>query len=678
MCGIAGYLHVDRHQPSHPQLLRRMSDAIAHRGPNGSGAWFGDGIGLAHRRLSIIDLEGGRQPLGNEDDSVQVVFNGEIYNYRELRHELEQRGHVFRTHSDTEVLVHLYEEFGGEMVTRLRGMFAFAIWDSRHRRLLLARDRVGIKPLYFFRNHEWLVFGSELKAVLAHPSVPRDVSAPAIDDYFTYGMIPGSSTIFRGVEKLLPGHLLSVDADRWSFSTKRYWQLNFAPDESLSLGDWREAVSSKLRETVQAHLIADVPVGAFLSGGLDSSMIVADASRIGQPLHTFSMGFREAAFNELPHARAVAEQFGTQHHEELVTPDAGSLLNHLTEYYDEPFADSSAIPTYLVSQLAARHVKVVLSGDGGDEALGGYSRYKHDLQEDSLRRMVPGWLRRSLLAALAKLWPRTDWLPRPLRLKSALTNLSLNSDAAYANTLTLCRQPGRSRLLSADVLSELRGHDSQRIVRESFARTSANDPLSGMIAADMATLLPDDYLVKVDRASMAHGLEVRPPLLDHEFLELCARLPSRWKIRDGETKWLLRELSRDVLPDSIRNRPKQGFEVPLDAWFRGPLREMFADLVLSPNSAVSNLIDPREARRLFDAHQRGTARNGTVLWMLLSLAAWAERYLGKGQAPQNSELADCNFVEVKRFHPPILNSAVPDPEICEPTNLAPIGGLPHR
>ncbi len=275
-------------------------------------------------------------------------------------------------------------------------------------------------------------------------------------------------------------------------------------------------------------------------------------------------------------------------------------------------------------------MKVVLSGDGGDEALGGYSRYKHDLKEDSLRNLLPSWLRRSLLAALAQLWPRTDWLPRPLRWKSALTNLSLDSEAAYANTLTLCRQPGRSRLLSADLLSELRGHDSQRIARESFSRlgqAGKPDLLSGMIAADMATLLPDDYLVKVDRASMAHGLEVRPPLLDHEFLELCARLPSRWKIRDGETKWLLRELSRDVLPESIRNRPKQGFEVPLDDWFRGPLRAMFADLVLSRNSAVADFIDPREARRLFDAHQRGTARHGTVLWMLLSLAAWAERYL---------------------------------------------------
>ncbi len=643
MCGITGYLHSDRQQPSHPQLLRRMSDAIAHRGPDGSGAWFGDGVGLAHRRLSIIDLEGGRQPLGNEDDSVQVVFNGEIYNYRELRDDLLKRGHVFRTHSDTEVLVHLYEEFGGEMVTRLRGMFAFAIWDSRKHRLLLARDRVGIKPMYVFRNHEWLVFGSELKALLAHPAVPRDVSAPAIDDYFSYGMIPGASTIFRGVEKLLPGHVMSIDADRWSFSTKRYWQLKFTPDESLSLSDWREAVSSKLRETVQAHLVADVPVGAFLSGGLDSSMIVADATRGDQPMQTFSMGFREAAFNELPHARAVAEHFGTQHHEELVTPDAASLLTQLTEYYDEPFADSSAIPTFLVSQLAARHLKVVLSGDGGDEALGGYSRYKHDLKEASLRNLVPSWLRHSLLAGIARLWPRTDWLPRPLRLKSALTNLSLDADAAYANTLTLCRQPGRSQLLSADVLHELCGHDSQRIARESFARAGQAgtlDVLAGMIAADMGTLLPDDYLVKVDRASMANGLEVRPPLLDHEFLELCARLPSRWKIRDGETKWLLRELSRDVLPDSIRNRPKQGFEVPLDAWFRGPLRGMFSDLVLSPNAAVSNLINPREARRVFDAHQRGTGRHGTVLWMLLSLSAWAERYLSaKGDKHDDCRLS---------------------------------------
>ena len=643
--------------------MRRMADAIAHRGPDADGYWFGDGVGLAHRRLSIIDLEGGRQPLGNEDGSIQVVFNGEIYNFRELRADLEQRGHVFRTHSDTEVLVHLYEELGGEMVTRLRGMFAFAIWDSRRRILLLARDRVGIKPLYVFRNSEWLLFGSELKTLLAHPAVPRDISPTALDDYFTFGMIPGDATIFRGVEKLPPAHVLTVHADSWTIRTRRYWQLDFTPDESLTLPQWKEAVADKLRETVKAHLIADVPVGAFLSGGLDSSMIVAEATAQNPTLlRTFSIGFQESRFNELPHASAVAEHFGTEHIEEIVTADAASLLPQLTHYYDEPFADSSAIPTFLVSKLAAQHVKVVLSGDGGDEALGGYSRYAHDLKEASLRRLMPRWMRRTLLAGIARAWPKLDWLPRPLRLKSALTNLSLDPAAAYANTLTLCRQPGRSRMLSADVLSGLCGYDSQRIARDAYRsaltppglsrwpvgfRTTgscshagsakANEPpgqarwgedaLSGMIAADMATLLPDDYLVKVDRASMAHGLEVRPPLLDHEFLELCARLPSRFKIRDGETKWLLRELSRDVLPESVRHRPKQGFEIPIDDWFRGSLAPMFRDTVLSPTSAVADLIDQRTARGLLDSHQRGTGRHGTELWMLLALANWAEQFL---------------------------------------------------
>ncbi|TXT17326.1 MAG: asparagine synthase (glutamine-hydrolysing) [Planctomycetota bacterium] len=443
MCGIAGYLHVDRQRPADAELLRRMSDAIVHRGPDGSGAWFGDGVGLAHRRLSIIDLEGGRQPLGNEDNSIQVVFNGEIYNYRELRTDLERRGHVFRTHSDTEVLVHL----------------------------LLARDRVGIKPLYVFRNSEWLLFGSELKTLLAHPAVPRNISPTALDDYFTFGMIPGDATIFRGVEKLPPAHVLTVHADSWTIRTQRYWQLDFTPDESLTLPQWKEAVADKLRETVKAHLVADVPVGAFLSGGLDSSMIVAEATAQNPSLlRTFSIGFRESRFNELPHARAIAEHFGTEHVEEIVTADAASLLPQLTHFYDEPFADSSAIPTFLVSKLAAQHVKVVLSGDGGDEALGGYSRYAHDLKEASLRQLLPRWLRRTLLAGIARAWPKLDWLPRPLRLKSALTNLSLDPDAAYANTLTLCRQPGRSRLLSSDVWNALSGHDSQRIAREAFAR----------------------------------------------------------------------------------------------------------------------------------------------------------------------------------------------------------------
>jgi asparagine synthase (glutamine-hydrolysing) len=628
MCGIAGIMYADAGRPVCPATLKAMGDAIAHRGPDGEGFFSAPGIGLVHRRLAIIDLAGGGQPMGNEDGSVQVTFNGEIYNFEPLRRELQAKGHLFRTRSDTEVLVHLYEDQGDRLVERLRGMFAFAIWDARQRRLLLARDRLGIKPLYVYRDAEKLLFASELKAILAHPDVRRRVDPAAIDDYFALGMIPGSRSIFQDIRKLPPANVMSVSGDGLSGEPRRYWRLNVTADRLPSVAQWHDALEAKLLDTVACHQIADVPVGAFLSGGMDSSVMVAIQSGLSAtPLRTFSIGFREEQFTELPYARQIARQFGTVHAERIVTPRCVDVLDDLTRYFDEPFADPSAIPTLYVSRLARESVKVAISGDGGDEALGGYARYAHDLREAAIRRRLPAWFRRGVLARLARRWPKADWLPRVFRAKTLLTNLSLDPADAYANTLSMCPRPLRRRLIGAEVLSSLDGHDPHRGICEGYCTAPADDPLAGMIAADVNVLLPDDFLVKVDRASMACGLEVRPPLVDHEFLELAAKIPSELKLHGGETKWLLRELYRDRLPDEVTRRRKQGFDMPIDAWLRGPLREPFEASVLSRGGRALGLIDRDAASRLYRRHLARVGRHGDVLWAMLILARWAERYL---------------------------------------------------
>lgn len=627
MCGIAGILYRDSSRPIALELLTAMGDAIAHRGPDAEGFWTEPGVGLVHRRLSIIDLASGDQPLGNEDGSVQVVFNGEIYNFHELRAGLEARGHRFRTRSDTEVLVHLYEEHGEQLVERLRGMFAFALWDRRQHRLLLARDRLGIKPLYIYRDADKLIFGSELKAILAHPGVARELNPEALEEYLAFGMIGGASSIFRRIEKLPPAHVLTVWPEALDRPARRYWQLRIEPDHGPTAEEWQERIRAKLAESVRLHLIADVPVGAFLSGGIDSSAVVAAAANYGTNLQTFAIGFHEEAFSELPHARRVAELFGTRHVEEIVTPDAVTLLDELTHYYDEPFADASAVPTFLVSRLASRSVKVVLSGDGGDEAFGGYARYAHDLKEAVLRRRMPRWLRQGVFGPAARIWPKADWLPRLLRAKTLLTNLALEPDAAYANTLTQCRLPLRRQLLAATLTAQLNGYTPEQIVCDLYAMAHPGDPLAGMIAADVGTVLPDDFLVKVDRASMANGLEVRPPLLDHELLELAARIPSRLKVRRGETKWIFKQSLRSCLPAEILTRRKQGFELPVDSWLRGPLRSLFEDAVLCSRTPIAELIDQEAVRRLYQSHLKRIGRHGPILWALLVLARWTERYL---------------------------------------------------
>ena len=634
MCGIGGVIYANTKRLVAPSTLKAMGDAIAHRGPDAEGFWIGAGVGLGHRRLSIIDLAGGDQPMGNEDGSIQVVFNGEIYNFQQLRNELLAKGHRFRTRSDTEVLVHLYEEAGEQLVERLRGMFAFAIWDGRSRKLLLARDRVGLKPLYYYRDSEKMLFGSEIKAILAHPDVDRTIDPVAIEDYLAYGMIPGEHSIFRNVRKLPPGHTLVVDQDAFSCHSRRYWQLQTEVDDGRTLEDWLDALEDKITETIKAHMIADVPVGAFLSGGLDSSLVVAAVSEAGgEPVQTFSIGFHEKKFSELPYAREVAARFGTKHVEEFVTPKAAESVERLVRFYDEPFADSSAIPTMCVSEVARRHVKVVLSGDGGDEAFGGYSRYAHDLGEAAVRRWIPRWMRRCLLAPIARGWPKADWLPRVLRAKTTLTNLSLDPASAYARSLAICSPEIRRRLMAADVWARLDGYRPEDIVRQSYGDVNG-DALRGMIAADVAMLLPDDFLTKVDRASMAVGLEVRPPFVDHEFLELASRIPSKWKIRNGQKKWILKQLVQDRLPDSVVWRRKQGFEIPVDQWLREPLRELFEESVLSRSSPVATYINQRTAAELYRQHRARTGRHGSLLWALLVLGCWMKQYEGPVGASQ--------------------------------------------
>ena len=637
MCGIAGVIYSDPQRTPEPHVLRGMGDAIAHRGPDGYGELCEPGVGLIHRRLAIIDLAGGDQPIFNEDESLGVVFNGEIYNYQHLRTNLESRGHVFKTNSDTETLVHLYEEHGAALSEHLRGMFAFALWDRSNKRLTISRDRLGQKPLFIYRDDEKVVFGSELKAILAHPNIDRTIDPAAIEDYLTFGVVPGTRSIFKRIEKLRSAHTVVLSADKLHETPKRYWQLEYKRDESRSADEWAEVVGEKITESVQAHRVADVPIGAFLSGGLDSSAIVATLSGLSDtPVQTFSIGFQEREFSELPHARRVADQFGTKHVEEIVTAEAISSLDDLTHFYDEPFADASAIPTMCVSRVAAQHVKVVLSGDGGDEAFGGYARYQHDLKEAKLRTALPGWFRKVVLGNMASVWPKADWLPRVLRWKSLLTNLSNDPAAAYANTLSIARSHQRRQLLTGDLRKTLAKHRPEDVVEAAFTRGHI-DPLAGMLSADVDMLLPDDFLTKVDRASMAYGLEVRPPLIDHELMELAATVPSDLKVRNGETKWLMKQIFEPKLPKKLAHRAKQGFEIPTDDWLRGELGEQVREVVLKPGSRIAEYVNQDYAGKLFDMHCRRTGRHGQLMWSLLVLGRWLDHYCGSEVSSAQTE-----------------------------------------
>ena len=635
VCGITGIFDSIGRSEINRALLERMNESQHHRGPDAGGVHVEPGIGLGHRRLSIIDLSTGQQPLYNEDGSVVVIFNGEIYNFQDLVPELQALGHVFHTRCDTEVIVHGWEAWGADCVRRFRGMFAFALWDRKRETLFLARDRLGVKPLYYARlpNGHW-IFGSELKSLLVHPGLPREIDPLAVEDYFGYGYVPEPRTIFKGVFKLGPGCTLTLRRGEPAPQPVEYWDVPFKAAVPITEQEAREELVHRLRESVKLRLISDVPLGAFLSGGVDSSTVVAMMAGLSpDPVVTCSISFGDPAFNESEYAQAVADRYQTRHHVEQVDPDDFSLVDRLALMYDEPCADSSAMPTYRVCGLARKAVTVALSGDGGDESFGGYRRYRWHVNEERVRSRLPLQLRRPVFGFLGQMYPKADWAPRVFRAKSTLEALARNSVEAYFHSVSLLHDRMRRDLFSDRLRSELQGYAAIEVLKHHAARAPSDHPLSLVQYLDLKTYLVGDINTKVDRASMAHSLEVREPLMDHPLVEWLSSLPPEFKLRNGEGKFLLKKALEPYLPAEILYRPKMGFAVPLAKWFRGPLKQSVRDAVLGPVLADTGWFNAPYLRRLVDDHQSGLSDYSTPLWTLLMFESFLRNVIG-AQAPR--------------------------------------------
>lgn len=624
MCGITGIIDVRGRRELGDEIVRRMNRAQVHRGPDEEGVHTEPGVAIGHQRLSIIDLAGGSQPLYNEDGTVVVVFNGEIYNFQELTRELAALGHEFRTRSDTEVIVHGWEEWGESCVNRFRGMFAFALWDRRREVLFLARDRLGVKPLYYADLGDGLIaFGSELKAILAHPAFERRVDPLAVEEYFALGYVAEPRTIYTRAKKLPPGCTLTVRRGEPVGEPSTYWDVRFTTDSPLSFDDAVVELRERIRESVRLRMIADVPLGAFLSGGVDSSTVVANMAQLSSsPVSTCSIAFDDPAFNEAEFARAVAERYRTDHYVETVASDDFDLIDTLARLYDEPYADSSAIPTYRVCELARKRVKVALSGDGGDEMLAGYRRYRLHLMEEKLRSALPLGLRRPVFGLLGRIYPKADWAPRFVRAKTTFQALARDSVEAYLHSVSVLNDSMRKALFSPAMRRELGGYSAVDVFRRHAARANTDDPLALVQYLDVKTYLVGDINTKVDRASMAHSLEVREPLMDHELVEWSATLPSRYKHYRGQGKYVLKKAMEPLLPHDVLYRPKMGFAVPLARWFRGPLAERLREAVCGERLAATGLFNAKYLRHLVDAHQSGRRDYSASLWALLMFDAF--------------------------------------------------------
>jgi asparagine synthase (glutamine-hydrolysing) len=619
MCAIAGIFDLYHPADIDAGLLQRMTELQAHRGPDGDGTHREPGVGLGHRRLSIIDIGGGQQPLFNEDHSVVVVYNGEIYNFPALMRELRQFGHVFRTHCDTEVIVHAWEQWGERCVEHFRGMFAFALWDRRQHCLFLARDRLGIKPLHYaLLDNGQLIFASEIKALLAHGELRRELDPLAVEDYFAYGYIPEPRTVFRQIRKLEPGHTLLARKGAAPEQPKRYWDVPFTPHKPISEVQAADELIARLREAVRIRLVAEVPLGAFLSGGVDSSAVVAlMAKESAAPVNTCSIAFNDAQYDESPYAQRVAERYQTRHHTQRVEQHDADLIDLLAGLYDEPFADSSALPTYRVCELARQRVTVALSGDGGDENLAGYRRYRWHLHEERLRAMLPLGVRKPVFGALGRLYPKADWAPRPLRAKTTFEALARDSVAAYFHGISIMSDAMRARLFSPALRRDLGGYHAADVLRRHAAACPADDALSQVQYLDMKVYLPGDILTKVDRASMAHGLEVRVPLLDHQLVEWMSGLPPSLKLQRGIGKYLFKKGLEPYLPADLLYRDKMGFSVPLADWFRGPLRSRLQRSLASPVLAGCEMFNLDYVQELMSQHQSGRRDHSAPLWSLM-------------------------------------------------------------
>jgi len=618
MCGIAGLVVAPNRPAPPPALGSAMTAVIRHRGPDDDGLHCDERALLGMRRLSIIDVEGGHQPVYGAEGTVCVVFNGEIYNFRELRAELEADGHAFHSHGDAEVIVQAYLRDGERCFERFDGMFAIAIWDRRDQTLLLARDRFGEKPLYYAHNGERLLFGSELKSLLQAPDCPRQIDPEALRAYFAYGYVPCPLSIFQGIRKLPPAHVLRYRDGQ--IRLQRYWQASLAPKSALAEAAAEEALAEHLQRAVASRLVADVPFGAFLSGGLDSSTVVAlMAQNLAQPVKTFTIGFREAAYSELGDARRVASHLGTEHHELVVEPDAVALLQQLVWHFDEPFADSSAVPTFLVSQLAQRHVKMVLTGDGGDELFGGYDRYLRLLALERLGPLRPaaGWALRIAGALLPN--------PQGGRLQRVGERLGLPFAERYLSGVALTR-PDQARTLCA--VAGGRGHYHLPLLDAADSDLGAGrSALDRAVAIDLQSYLPDDILVKLDRMAMATSLEGRAPFLEPGLAQFALQLPESLRVRNGRGKYLLRKVAARWLPAEVLRKPKQGFAIPIADWFRGPLRGLAQDTFAGRAFRERGLVDPSAADALLREHVNGTADRSEALWQVLCLELWAQRFV---------------------------------------------------
>jgi asparagine synthase (glutamine-hydrolysing) len=607
-----------------------MNQSLFHRGPDEGGLHLEGGVGLGHRRLSIIDLSTGQQPLYNEDNSVVVVFNGEIYNYQDLVPELQSLGHTFRTRSDTEVIVHAWEAWGEECVSRFRGMFAFALWDRNRDTLFLARDRLGVKPLFYaLLDDGTFIFGSELKALLVHPQLKRELDPLAIEDYFAYGYVPEPRTVFRGALKLPPASTLAFKRGGKLPEPREYWDVPFKPGPAVTEQEAIDELVVRLRESVKIRLMSEVPLGAFLSGGVDSSGVVAMMAGLSQdPVNTCSISFGDPAFNESAYAQTVAGRYHTQHRVEQVDADDFDLVDRLASLYDEPYADSSAIPTYRVCELARKSVTVALSGDGGDESFGGYRRYRWHVNEEQLRSRLPLQFRKSVFGLLGRIYPKADWAPRVLRAKSTFEALARNPVEAYFHSVSFMHDDMRNKLFSAGFRRELQGYAAIEVFRRHAAHAPTDHPLSLVQYLDYKTYLVGDINTKVDRASMAHALEVREPLMDHPLVEWLSSLPPAFKLRNGEGKYLLKKALGPYLPAEILYRQKMGFAVPLAKWFRGPLRQPVRDALLGPTLANTGWFNAPYLRRLVEDHQSGVSDYSTPLWTLMMFESFLRKVMG--------------------------------------------------
>jgi len=628
MCGIAGIFSFDSEKEVSEGLLKKMCSVLGHRGPDDEGIeiFSGGKAGFGHRRLSIIDIEGGHQPLSNEDGTVWVVFNGEIYNFQELRQDLEKNGHRFKTRTDVEVIIHLYEDKGVRCLDDLRGMFAFGLWDGREGRLFVARDRLGQKPLiYTFLNGQF-IFASEIKAILQLPTVSRSVNAAALNDYLTYQYVPHPLTMFEGIEKLSPAHYMVVERRRRE--VKRYWNVDFSREENLPEPEYSRRIRSLLEEATKLRLISDVPLGAFLSGGVDSSITVALMSELtGRPVKTFSIGFKEKKFDELRYARMIAERYKTEHQEFIVEPKCLEVLDDLIWHYDEPFADSSAIPTYYVSRMTSKFVKVALSGDAGDECFAGYPRYKavkiagcFDKLPVALQRIIANRYWQKLPASVEQKSLRR-------RLKKLMLELKKRPEERYLRWICIFDDEWKEILFADEFARKVAGRKSAYYIENYYDRHSRRDFLSRTTYVDLMTYLPSDLLVKVDIASMTHSLETRSPFLDHKVVELAGKMPMRYKLRGFQDKYILRKTFRDLLPPEIVRRKKMGFGVPIGRWFRTELKDYIRGVLLDTRTLGRGYFKEESIRRLIGEHVEGKFDHGYRLWSLLVLELWHRRFI---------------------------------------------------